>query len=73
MLAVTNARVNLFQGMPRLAADRTGAIQLAEGAPEVEPQVRPRGLRVCTCCVLTPASARGPCDAAGAEHVAHRV
>jgi hypothetical protein len=56
VLSVTNARVNLFQGTPRLAADRTGVIQLAEGAPEVEPLVR-RGILCCALVVarmLTP-------------------
>lgn len=41
MLSLTNARVNLFQGTPRLAADRNGTIQVAEGAHDIHVQVRP--------------------------------
>ena len=40
VLLVSNAKVNVFQGTPRLALDRSGTVQLAAEGTEVEPQAR---------------------------------
>jgi hypothetical protein len=74
LLNITNARVNMFQGTPRLAADqRSGGILLAEGAADVEAKVR-RFWR--SGCAIPTAKASLTCVAsptAGPEHVPHRV
>jgi hypothetical protein len=43
VLLLSNAKVNMFQGTPRLALDRSGTMQLAAEGTEVEAQARARG------------------------------
>ena len=40
VLLLSNAKINMFQGPPRLALDRSGTMQLAAEGTEVEPQAR---------------------------------